>query len=70
MVRLWPTVGQALGLKESTTYKYAKEGTLPVKVVQFGGVKRVRTVDLLRVLGLTDAANAQHMNPTEDTQAD
>jgi hypothetical protein len=52
VVPLWPTVGQALGLAESTTYQLAAENKLPVEVIRLGRRRVARTVDLHRFLGL------------------
>ncbi|GAA2985055.1 helix-turn-helix domain-containing protein [Streptomyces fulvorobeus] len=52
LVPLWPTVGEALGLAESTTYQLAAENRLPFEVVRLGRRRKVRTVDLQRYLGL------------------
>lgn len=52
LVPLWPTVGQALGLAESTTYQLAAESRLPFEVIRLGRRRNVRTVDLQRFLGL------------------
>ncbi|MEU9494547.1 DNA-binding protein [Streptomyces sp. NPDC048215] len=55
LVPLWPTVGKALGLAESTTYQLAAENRLPsdLEVIRLGRRRVVRTVDLHRFLGLT-----------------
>ncbi|MGW0933626.1 helix-turn-helix domain-containing protein [Streptomyces sp. NPDC002666] len=52
LVPLWPTVGQALLLAESTTYQLAKEGRLPFEVIRLGRRRYVRTVDLHKFLSL------------------
>ncbi|MFC7842526.1 DNA-binding protein [Streptomyces sp. NPDC057382] len=52
VVPLWPTVGQALSLAESTTYQLAAEGRLPIEVIRLGRRRVARTVDLHRFLGL------------------
>ncbi|MET9876542.1 DNA-binding protein [Actinacidiphila glaucinigra] len=52
LVPLWPTVGQALCLAESTTYQLAAQDRLPVKTVRMGRRLMVRTVELHRFLGL------------------
>ncbi|MFE7047079.1 DNA-binding protein [Streptomyces californicus] len=54
LVPLWPTVGKALGLAESTTYQLAAENRLPgdLEVIRLGRRRVVRTVDLHRFLGL------------------
>ncbi|MEU2797462.1 MULTISPECIES: DNA-binding protein [Streptomyces] len=55
LVPLWPTVGKALGLAESTTYQLAAENRLPsdLEVIRLGRRRVVRTVDLHRFLRLT-----------------
>ncbi|WP_046505931.1 MerR family transcriptional regulator [Streptomyces odonnellii] len=58
MVPLWPTVGRALGLSESTTYQLGAEGRLPVEVVSLGRRKFVRHVDLLAWLHLPENSDA------------
>lgn len=71
LVPLWPTVGKALGLAESTTYQLASEGRLPaeLKVIRLGRRRVVRTVDLHRFLGLLpendDSAGVQPAPPVE-----
>ncbi|WP_030173190.1 helix-turn-helix domain-containing protein [Streptomyces sp. NRRL S-813] len=57
VVPLWPTVGRALGLAESTTYQLAAEGRLPVEVIRLGRRRVARTVDLHRFLGLLPQEN-------------
>lgn len=52
LVPLWPTVGQALGLAESTTYLLAAENRLPIEVIRLGRKRVARLVDLHRFLGL------------------
>ena len=54
LVPLWPTVGQALGLAESTTYQLAAEGRLPIEVIRLGRRRVARTVDLWNFLGIED----------------
>jgi hypothetical protein len=57
VVPLWPTVGKALGLAESTTYQLAAEGRLPIEVIRLGRRRVARTVDLHRFLGLIPQEN-------------
>lgn len=57
LVPLWPTVGQALGLAESTTYQLAREGRLPIEVIQLGRRRMARLIDLQRFLGLLPLQN-------------
>ncbi|MDV7221006.1 MerR family transcriptional regulator [Streptomyces prunicolor] len=57
LVPLWPTVGQALGLAESTTYQLAAQGRLPIEVIPLGRRRVARTVDLQRFLGLLPQEN-------------
>lgn len=52
VVPLWPIVGRALGLAESTTYQLAAENRLPIEVIRLGRRRVARTVDLHRFLGL------------------
>jgi hypothetical protein len=52
VVPLWPTVGKALSLAESTTYQLAAENKLPFEVIRLGRRRVARTVDLHRFLGL------------------
>lgn len=52
VVPLWPTVGRALGLAESTTYQLASEDRLPIEVIRLGRRRVARTIDLHRFLGL------------------
>ncbi|MEW1719810.1 DNA-binding protein [Streptomyces sp. NPDC093109] len=75
MVPLWPGVGRALGLAESTTYQLAAQHRLPVEVVRLGRRQFVRRVDLLTFLHLpttSDAAEgatstASEHNTTEES---
>lgn len=57
VVPLWPTVGRALGLAESTTYQLAAEGRLPIEVIRLGRRRVARTIDLHRFLGLQPEGN-------------
>lgn len=57
VVPLWPTVGRALGLAESTTYQLAAEGRLPIEVIRLGRRRVARTIDLHRFLGLLPQEN-------------
>jgi len=57
VVPLWPTVGRALGLAESTTYQLAAENRLPIEVIRLGRRRVARTVDLHRFLGLVPQEN-------------
>lgn len=54
LVPIWPTVGRALGLAQSTTYQLAAEGRLPeeLRLVRLGRTLKVRTSDLITFLGL------------------
>ncbi|MGX1711378.1 hypothetical protein EES44_07920 [Streptomyces sp. ADI96-15] len=72
VVPLWPTVGQALGLAESTTYQLAAENRLPIEVIRLGRRRVARTVDLHQFLGLRPsnseaAAGATATAPSEQT---
>jgi hypothetical protein len=53
---LW--AGYALGLAETATYNAIARGDFPVPVIKVGGKYLVRTVDLVRVLGLDEPADA------------
>lgn len=57
VVPLWPTVGRALALSESTTYQLAAQGRLPIEVIRLGRRRVARTVDLYRFLGLAPQEN-------------
>lgn len=57
IVPIWPTVGQALGLAESTTYQLAAENRLPIEVIRLGRRRVARLVDLHRFLGLLPLEN-------------
>jgi hypothetical protein len=57
VVPLWPIVGQALGLAESTTYQLAAENRLPIEVIRLGRRRVARTIDLHRFLGLIPQEN-------------
>jgi predicted DNA-binding transcriptional regulator AlpA len=57
VVPLWPTVGRALGLAESTTYQLAAENRLPIEVIRLGRRRVARTADLHRFLGLRPQEN-------------
>ncbi|MEU2311198.1 DNA-binding protein [Streptomyces albidoflavus] len=65
VVPLWPTVGQALGLAESTTYQLAAENRLPIEVIRLGRRRVVRTVDLHRLLGLRPSNSEPASGATE-----
>lgn len=56
LMPLWPSVGQALGQAESTTYQLAAKGELPFEVVKLGRRRYVRTVDVQNFLGLLPPA--------------
>jgi len=56
LMPLWPNVGQALGLAESTTYQLAAENKLPIETIRLGRKRVCRTVDVLAFLGLHDDA--------------
>lgn len=65
VIPLWPTVGRALGLAESTTYQLAAENRLPIEIIRLGRKRVCRLVDLHRFLGLLptendDAAGSSH----------
>ncbi|MEE1779429.1 DNA-binding protein [Streptomyces sp. NPDC019922] len=72
LVPLWPTVGKALGLAESTTYQLAAENRLPsaLEVIRLGRRRVVRTVDLHRFLGLTPENNEAAGGGTRATASD
>jgi hypothetical protein len=59
LVPLWPTVGQALSLSESSTYQLAREGRLPpeLEVIRLGRRRFVRTGDLHRFLRVLPEEN-------------
>lgn len=57
VVPLWPTVGQALGLPESTTYQLAAQNRLPIEVIRLGRRRVARTSDLHHYLGLVPQVN-------------
>ena len=57
VVPLWPTVGRALALSESTTYQLAAEDRLPIEVIRLGRRRVARTIDLHRFLGLAPQEN-------------
>lgn len=57
VIPLWPTVGRALGLAESTTYQLAAQGRLPIEVIPLGRRRVARTIDLHRFLGLLPQEN-------------
>lgn len=46
------TAGRMLGIGRTTAYKLARDGEFPCPVVRVGGVYKVPTVGLLRLLGL------------------
>lgn len=46
------TAGRMLGIGRTTAYKLAQAGEFPCPVVRVGGVYKVPTVGLLRLLGL------------------
>ncbi|MDX3235688.1 DNA-binding protein [Streptomyces sp. ME03-5709C] len=69
LVPLWPTVGQALGLAESTTYMLAAQNRLPIEVIRVGRRRMARIVDLHRFLGLApeETGVADGYQPTAPT---
>lgn len=50
LVPLWPTVGRALGLGETTTYQLAANNELPIEVIRLGRTRKARTADLIDFL--------------------
>jgi hypothetical protein len=58
VVPLWPIVGQALGLSESSTYRLAADDQLPIEVIRLGRRRVARLIDLHRFLGLLPEGNA------------
>ena len=63
LLSLPPTVdvetgGKAFGLGRTTSYRLAREGKFPCKVVRVGGGWRVVTADLRRVLDLEQGEQA------------
>lgn len=53
-VPLWPLAGQAVGASRTNTYRMAKTGTFPAKVLRLGTSYRVVTADLKALLGLAE----------------
>jgi hypothetical protein len=49
------TAGRMLGIGRTTAYKLAQAGEFPCPVVRVGGVYKVPTIGLLRLLGLHTA---------------
>ncbi|MBC3988025.1 helix-turn-helix domain-containing protein [Streptomyces sp. AC563] len=68
LVPLWPAVGRALGLAESTTYQLAAENRLPIPVIRLGRRRVVRTVDLHAFLGLENSSAAGGATPTAPSE--
>lgn len=54
------TAGQALGFGKSKTYELAMSGQFPVPLLRFGRAYRVRTSDLLELLGIEPETSAVH----------
>lgn len=52
------TAGRAFGLGRTVSYRLAKSGQFPCKVVRAGASYRVVTADLRRVLSLEDVEEA------------
>ncbi|MEV8048265.1 hypothetical protein AB0P02_31130 [Streptomyces griseoluteus] len=48
----------AMNISEGTGYKLINDGTFPVEVIEFGRAKRVRKVDLLKFLRLSEPSLA------------
>lgn len=51
---VWPTLGQILQTGRTATFQMARDGTAPVPIVKVGRLLRVRKVDTLAFLGLTE----------------
>ncbi|MFD9221474.1 DNA-binding protein [Streptomyces sp. NPDC060064] len=68
LVPLWPIVGRALGLAESTTYQLAAENRLPIEVIRLGRRRVARTVDLHVFLGLSNSEAAGVAPPAASVQ--
>ncbi|MCA1223854.1 DNA-binding protein [Streptomyces sp. 8L] len=69
LVPLWPAVGRALGLAESTTYQLAAQERLPIEVIKLGRRRMARTVDLWAFLGLGNGEAAGGPAPTASSEA-
>jgi hypothetical protein len=51
------TAGRALGVRRTTAYAMARAGGFPCPVIRVGGVYRVPTAGLLRLLGLVPTSD-------------
>jgi hypothetical protein len=57
------TAGRVLGIGRTTAYALARAGGFPCRVVRVGGVYKVPTIGLLRLLDLQDAAVSGSESP-------
>lgn len=59
VVPLWPDAGRAFAFGRTKTFELHRQGKFPVTVLRLGGRLLVRRADLLRALGIEDAAQGQ-----------
>ncbi|MFG1761110.1 helix-turn-helix transcriptional regulator [Micromonospora echinofusca] len=61
------TAARALGVGRTKAYELAKSGTFPCPVLRIGTTYRVRTADLLRLVGIE---RQQHDGETQPAPTD
>jgi predicted DNA-binding transcriptional regulator AlpA len=69
VVPLWPTAGQAWGLKRNSTYELAQRGDFPCPVRRLGNRWVVVTEQLLESLDIHRTADMSEAGPATDPAA-
>ncbi|MGH3700649.1 MAG: DNA-binding protein [Pseudonocardiaceae bacterium] len=57
-VPLWPTAARAVNIGRTKAHELARAGEFPVPVLRLGASYRVRTADLLALLGIEAATHS------------
>ncbi len=57
-VPVWPTGARALGIGRTKAHQLVRAGEFPVPVLRLGGMYRIRTADLLALLGIEAASSS------------
>ena len=63
------TAGRAFGIGRTTSHSLARSGDFPCDVMRVGGVYRVLTADLHRVLGITPENDEGGAGPAQSDAA-